>query len=123
MGILVKMLIGVILNGGILYALTYLIPEIIYTGGFKFFVVGGIILGLYNLLIRPVIKIISLPFVMFTGGIFVIASNVFILWAFAYLLNTMDFQGITLAFPNWGTYVIGAVVFGVINWFAHLLIK
>ncbi len=123
MEFLYKPLLGIAVNGASLYALMRIVPEITYTGGFKFFVLGGVILGLINFFVKPLIKLFSLPLVWFTGGLFLIVINVFVLWFLSYFLDTIAFREITLTFPNFGSYVIGAIVFGVINWTLHLVFK
>ncbi|MFH1284216.1 MAG: phage holin family protein [Candidatus Peregrinibacteria bacterium] len=114
---------SMLINGGVLYMLTLLVGDIQYTGGLKFFVVGGLILGFIDFIVRPAIKILSLPLVIITGGIFLIVINVFVLWFLSYFLNVADFMGISLIFPNWESYVIGAIVLGIINWTVHLIVK
>lgn len=123
MGLLVKPFIGVIFNGGALWLLTLLIADIQYTGGFKFFMWGGLVLGLINFFIKPLMKLFSLPAIVLTGGLFLIVINIGVLWFLQYFLSVMEFRDVTLAFPNFSTYVIGAVVFGVINWTLNLIIK
>ena len=123
MKLIKKVLIGIFLNGLALYLLTMLVEEIVYTGGFKFFVIGGIVLGLINYFIKPVIKILSLPFVILTAGIFLIAVNAFVLWLLTAVLDVAQFRDVALSFPNIGSYAIGAIVLGVINWAEHIVIK
>ena len=61
--------IGIILNGLALYAVLYFLPEIVYTGGWTFFIVGGVLLGFLNWIVKPLIKVLSLPFIFITGGV------------------------------------------------------
>lgn len=121
MTLIYKPLIAIFLNGLTLYFLILVIPEIIYTGGLKFFVICGIVLGLINSFVKPIIKIVQLPFMLILGGIVLIAVNVGILWFLSYFLAVIEFRDVTLAFPNFETYVIGAIVFGVINWALNLM--
>ncbi len=123
MNFILKPIIGIALNGGILYLLTYLVEDISYTGGLKFFVIGGVVLGLINLFIKPLIKLASMPAFILSGVLFLIVANVGVLWVLEYFLNIAQFQDVTLSFPNLGTYVIGAIVFGVINWTANIFVK
>lgn len=123
MGLIFAPLIGIVVNGFILFMLTRLVDGINYTGGLKFFVIGGLIIGLINFFIRPVLKVVSLPLVLITGGMFLIVINVFILWFLAYFIDILEFQGVTLSFSGVDTYIIGAIVFGVINWITHLIVK
>ncbi|MBT4917828.1 phage holin family protein, partial [Candidatus Peregrinibacteria bacterium] len=95
MGFLLKPIIGIIVNGGILYAMVTLVEGISYTGGIMFFLIGGLIMGLFNFLIRPLMKIISLPFVILTGGLFLIVVNVGVLWFLSYALDIIAFQDVS----------------------------
>lgn len=121
MGLILKPFFGIAVNAAVLYVLMRIVPEITYTGGYMFFIVGGAVLGLINALVRPLLKILSLPFIFITGGLFLIVINMGILWLFGYFLEVAAFQGVSLDFPNFGTYVIGAIVFGIANWAFNLI--
>ena len=123
MNLIIKSLIGIVVNGAALYGLVYAIDEITYTGGIKTFILAGIVLGVLNAIVKPVLKILSLPLVFLTGGLFLIVINAGILWFTSYLFDIAKFRDVSLVFPNWGSYVIGATIFGVLNWILHLFIK
>jgi len=122
MGIIKKIVLGLILNGLALYVLTVILPEVTYTGGFKFFIIGGIVVGLVNAFFKPLIKILSLPLIFLTGGLFLIVINAGVLWFLSYFLDVIQFRDVTLSFPNVGSYAIGAIVFGVVNFAEHMVI-
>ncbi len=117
-----KPILRILLNAGILYLLTQLVPSIVFTGGWKFFLIGGVVLGVINLIIKPILKLLSLPALLITGGLFLIVINMMVLWFLEYFISAIQFQDVTLFFPNFVTYAIGAVVFGLINWAAGLII-
>ncbi len=121
MNLILKPILGIAINALVLFLLIRVVGDITYTGGLKFFVLGGIFLGLVNALVRPIIKIIQLPAMFIFGGIVLIIVNVGILYFLSYFLAIAEFQNVTLHFPNLQTYVIGSVVFGVINWALHLI--
>lgn len=121
MKLITKPFFGILFNGLALYALIRLVDGVSYTGGIKFFVLGGVVLGLINLFIKPLIKILSLPFVILTGGIFLVVINIGVLWLLKYFLEIIQFQNITISFQSFTTYVIGALVFGIVNWAIHLI--
>lgn len=122
MNFIFKPIVRILLNAGILYLLTQLVPSIEFTGGWKFFVFGGVVLGLINLVIKPIMKILSFPAMLITGGLFMIVVNMAVLWFLKFFISAIQFQDVTLFFPNFATYAIGAVVFGLINWAAGLII-
>lgn len=121
MGLLFGPVITVGVNGLSLYLLTMFIEGITYTGGLKLFVISGIVLGLINFFVKPLLKIVSLPFVILTGGLFLVVINVGVLWFLSYFFSVIEFRDVTLSFQNFSTYVIGAVVFGIINWLLSLI--
>ena len=123
MNIIKKAIIGVVLNGAALYGLTQAMEEVTYTGGVTFFIVGGVLMGFLNWAVKPIMKAISLPFIFITGGLFLILINGGLLWFLSYFLDIVQFREVSLTFPNLGSYAIGAVVFGVINWVEHMIIK
>lgn len=122
MNFIFKPIVRILLNAGILYLLTQLVPTIVFTGGWKFFVIGGVVLGLINLIIKPIMKLLSFPAMLITGGLFNIVINMAVLWFLKYFIAAIQMEGVTLFFPNFATYAIGAVVFGLINWAAGLII-
>ena len=123
MGLIKKVILGIVLNGAALYFLTIALEEIQYTGGIKFFVIGGIVVGLLNLIVKPIFKIVTFPLIFLTGGVFLIVINAILLWFLSYFLNVIQFRDVALTFPNMGSYLIGGLIFGLINWAEHLIIK
>lgn len=118
-----RILIGVLINALSLYVLVEFLEEVSGTGGIKLFIIGGVIIGLLNLFVKPIMKILSLPFVIITAGLFLIVINAFILFIAQWIINTMAFRDVTLVFAGIGSYLIAAIVLGVINWAQNLLFK
>jgi putative membrane protein len=117
-----KVVVGLLLNALCLYILIRLVPEITYTGGVWFFVLGGIVIGILNGVFKPLLKLVTLPIIFLSGGLFLIIINGFLLWFFSYFLQIANFRDIGISFPNFGSYVIGAIVFGLINFVESLII-
>ncbi len=120
MSFLLKPFISIAINGLGFYLLTRVMEGITYTGGLKFFVVVGLIIGVINFIVKPVLKIFSLPLIALSGGLFLIVINVVLLYFLSYLVDLVAFRDVTLHFSNFATYVIGAIVFGVINFVLNI---
>ena len=103
MGLIKRIVVGILLNGVALFALTELIEEITYTGGIKFFIIGGIVVGVLNLVVKPLFKIITFPLIFLTGGLFLVVINAVVLWFLSYFLGVIEFRDVTLIFPNIGS--------------------
>ncbi len=123
MGLILSPIISVMANGIALYLLTNLVSGIEYTGGIIFFVIGAIILGILNSFVKPLLTLLSFPLIALSGGLFLILINALILWILVYFLEIVQFQDVTLVFSGAGTYVIGALVLGLINWLLSFITK
>jgi len=115
--------INIALNAGVLYVLARVVDGISYTGGYKFLVLGGLVLGFINFIIKPILKAFSMPFVFLTAGLFYIAINVILLYLLQYFLNVIDFQDVALTIDGASSYLVGAIVFGLLNFVTSLFSK
>lgn len=119
-----RMILSIIANSLAIYALTYFFDNITLEGGIKAFVIAGLMFGFLNSLIKPFLKIISLPFVVLTAGLFIFVINAIMLWVLKFTLDILSFDGVALLIEGGIlTYVFASVVLGLINTVAHWLIK
>lgn len=74
-------------------------------------VLVGVVLGVINAVIAPLAKLLSLPFIIVTLGLFLLLVNAAMLWLTAELADLFD-----LAFQVDGfwTYVFGALVISIV---------
>lgn len=122
MSILKKATIGIILNAIALYGVIYLLDGVDYKGGILFFIVAGTLIGLLNTFVKPIIKALSLPFIIVTMGIALIIINILIFWLADVILPYFKFPNIDLVVDGVASYVLGGTLFGIINWIAHIFI-
>ncbi len=103
-----KLLLRILLNGLSLWAAAKLLPGIHYDGGLPYLLLAGFVLGAVNLLVKPIVTILSLPFVVLTLGLFYIVINGLMVWLVDYFLAGFRVDsflwamagGIFLAFCN-----------------------
>lgn len=118
-----KFIIGIGLNALTLYAVLYLFPEITYTGGITFFVIGGLVMGVLNGIVKPILKLLTFPIQIVTLGLSLILLNGIIFWLFDQSLQALAISGITLTVTTIKSYFLAGFVFGIINWLTHLFFK
>jgi len=70
---------------------------------------AGLVLALINALVKPVLKIVTLPLTLVTLGLFLFVLNAFCLWLTSAIVPGFDVKGFWPAF--WG-----AVVISVVSW-------
>jgi putative membrane protein len=121
MAFLLKPFISIFLNGASLYFLTKIVTEVQYTGGITFFIVGGVVLGILNFIVKPLLKLLALPLRVLTLGLFTLIINAFVLYLFSYILEVAAFQDVTVYFPSLLIYIKSVIVLAIINYLIHLI--
>lgn len=81
-----KILVRIVLNGLGLWAAAKFLPGIHYDGGLLYLLLAGFVLGAVNLLVKPIVTLLSLPFVVLTLGLFFIVINGLMVWLVDQLL-------------------------------------
>lgn len=73
-----------------------------YNDDFQTLLIGGLLLALINMIVRPILMLLSLPFIIVTFGFFILVVSAFTLWLTAEIVPDLDLFGF------WKT--IGAVI-------------
>lgn len=110
MGILLR----VIFNAIGLLATAAVVPGIVFTGSWLQLLVGGAILGLFNLIVRPLALLLSVPALILTLGLFYFILNGFLLWLVQFLIPGYVVNGLL---PG----ILGSLVLMVVNWVLHAI--
>ncbi len=77
---------------------------------------AAVIFGLVNAIIRPLIKIVSLPLMILTLGLFSLVINAVLFWLIALFLPGFEVASFMSAF--WGALAMSAV-----SWVSGLVLK
>src|SRR3989344_2642232 len=81
-------------NGLALYAAYLFVPGFSFSGGIKEYAIAGVVLGLLNMLVKPVLKLVSMPFIILTLGLFVLVINALLLWVVDYIFDFLAISDI-----------------------------
>jgi putative membrane protein len=81
------LLVRVLLNGLGLWAASRLLPGVHYAGDLGYLLLAGLVIGLLNLIVRPLVTLLSLPIVLVTFGLFYLVINGFLFWLADKLLD------------------------------------
>lgn len=125
--ILRKIILGILINSVALYAATEIFDSFTLQSvpAWKAFVIVGIALGLINTFIKPLLKIISLPFVIITMGLFLFVINAVVVWLvewiFTHALTALEIRMVIDGGAL--TYVLIGLFLGVTNGFFHWLLR
>ena len=101
---MLSLIVRLFSNSIALWVANWLVPGFVVNGGFKGFIIAGVLLGLLNLIVKPILKFISTPIIIITLGIFSLVINGFLLWLVSYLVNFVSIQ--TASALVWATIIV-----------------
>lgn len=126
-----KIIFSIIINALILFLMTYFLwPNIekwieawiIVTGWIKTYLIWGIILWVLNAVVRPILKILSLPLFFIFFGLVIFVVNGVILKLFDHIVNKiLVIPNVSYTIEWWVNFIIAVAIFTVLNIVSQLL--
>ena len=104
-----RILIRIGVNAVALWVASELVGGISLEEGFWKILLVAVIFGLVNALVRPVAKLLSLPVIILSLGIFILVINAAMLLITDWLTASLEIDGFGAAF--WG-----AVIITIVSW-------
>ena len=103
-----KLLVVWLLNALALLAVAYLMPSI-EVSGFGGALIAAAVIGLVNMLVRPVLVLLTLPVTLLTLGLFILVINGLLFFGVGALLESFEVQGL------WSG-ILGALLYSLVSW-------
>lgn len=115
----------IIANAIALYFIEVLLMgDFAITGGIKGYIIGAIVFGLLNVIIKPVLKLLSFPLMIITVGLFTFAINTFLVWFAQYALDVLQFKEVAVVIEGGiFTYLLAGFLIAVMNMVISWLLK
>ena len=79
-------------------------------------IIAALLLGIINAVIRPVLLLLSLPFILVTLGFFILVVNALMLWLVGKIVAGFHVDGFWTAF-------FGAIIISIVNWALSAVFK
>ncbi|MGY1754048.1 phage holin family protein [Blastococcus sp. SYSU D01042] len=117
---MIKFLLKVVILGAAFYVLTYfdVLPGLEVfpnedgpLGEYGTYLWIGLIFGVVNAIVGPVLRLLSLPFVVLTLGLFLLVVNAALLGLTAAITDRLSVDG-------FGTAVLGGLILALVGWAA-----
>jgi putative membrane protein len=109
-----RFLLRVILNAVALAVAAWIVPGVQITGaGAAIF--AGLLLGVVNALVRPVLLLLTLPFTLVTLGLFIFVVNSICFALTAALVPGFRISGFLAA-------LLGSIVVSIVSWILNALV-
>lgn len=99
----------ILINGLLVYLAAWLLPGVSVTG-YGIAIITGLLLGLVNFFIKPVLTILTLPITILTLGLFLLIINAAMVLLVDWLVTGFEVQG-------WGWAILFTIILALMNLF------
>ncbi len=110
-----RILLKILLNAAAILVAAYFMDGIVVRG-VGAALIAGLVLGIVNAIVRPVLLILTLPITLITLGLFIFIINALCLSLTAALVPGFEVAGFWSALG-------GALVVSIVSWVLNVLIK
>ena len=112
---LVRLLLRFVLLALIIGIVAEIVPGIHVHGGFGSLLWIALIFSLVNLILGTILRLLSLPFIIVTFGLFLLVIDAALLGFTAWLTSDLDVDGFWSA-------VLGGFLIAIFSWLAELIL-
>jgi putative membrane protein len=113
-------LLRLLINAAALWAATQLVSGITYTGSWPLLFVVALVFGVLNVLVKPVLFFLTLPFFVVTLGLFTLVLNAGMLWLTSALSESL---GLGFGVEGFWAAFKGALVVSIVSFALSLFVK
>jgi len=86
------------------------------TGGWQELVIVGLILSVFNFILKPILKLLLGPFILLTFGLLLIAINIAVVWATDFFSKDLSISGLQ-------ALLLTTLAVVVVNFIIHLIFR
>jgi len=116
MGFVVRLLV----NAAALWVATRLVPGVTYSGELVPLLGVALVFGIVNAFIRPVAKLLALPLIILTLGLFALIVNGLMLWLTSSLSETL---GLGFHVSGFWAALFGSLVVSIVSTLLWMFVR
>ena len=116
MGFFLRLLV----NAAALWVATRIVPGVTYSGDVLPFVGVALVFGIVNAIIRPITKLLTLPIILVTLGIFIFVINGLMLWLTSSIAASL---GLGFHVSGFWAAFFGALVVSIVSTILSIAVR
>lgn len=107
-----KILVRLLINAAALWVAVRLVPGVSFSGDGVLLLVVALVFGVLNACVRPLLWLLTLPFLVLTLGLFTFVLNAMLLWMTSALSGAL---GLGFHVDGFGAAFLGALVVSAVS--------
>jgi putative membrane protein len=109
-----------LVNAAALWVATRVVPGVTYSGELVPFLGVALVFGIVNAFIRPVAKLLALPLIILTLGLFALIVNGLMLWLTSSLSETL---GLSFHVSGFWAALFGSLVVSIVSTLLWMFVR
>ena len=114
-----QILLRLLINAAALWSATRVVPGISFDGDWRLLFVVALVFGVINISVRPVLMLLTLPFLIVTLGLFTFVLNALMLWLTSAISDAL---GLGFHVSGFAAAFFGALVVTVVSFLLSLFV-
>jgi putative membrane protein len=114
-----KLILRFLLIVPALWAAVYFVPGITFEGGWLRFLGVAAVFAVLNVVVRPILKLFSLPLILVTLGLFIFVINGLMIWLTSSVSASL---GLGFHVAGFMPAILGALVVSAVSTMLHLFV-
>ena len=111
-----RFIVRILGNALALYLCANFLDKFFFPDNWFLLLLAGLVLAVFNAILKPALKFLSAPLIFLTFGLFTILINIFILWLLTKFFLELRIEGL-------GAYFWGTIIISLTNWLISYLLK
>lgn len=111
---MIRFILRILIAAAGLWLSARIIPGVT-ADGWMTLIIAGVLLGIVNAVVRPIVTVLTFPLTLLTLGLFLLVVNAAMIGLVAWLLDGLAVRGL------WAG-VQAAIVTGVVSWIGQVLL-
>ncbi len=104
-----SLLVRFAFNAVALYAAAWALTGVTYGDQWWTLLIAAAVFTLVNMWLKPIVTLLSLPFIVLTLGLFLFVVNIFMLYVTDWIVGDFDIR-------SFGAGALAAIIVSVVNW-------
>lgn len=107
-----RLILRLLINAAALWVATQVVSGISFDGDWRPLLLVALVFGVLNALVRPILIILTFPFLLVTLGLFTLVLNAFMLWLTSALSGAL---GLGFHVRDFWSAFLGALVVSIVS--------
>jgi putative membrane protein len=113
---MMRFIIRILANSLAVYLAAYFIDGVTVSGDWRIFLLCGLVLSLINIIVKPILKLISLPLIIISLGLFSLVINILTIWLLTKFVHQIVISGLA-------ALIFTTIIVSIVNWLVSFLFK